>query len=163
MPNPCLNSSVYSDLVGLRLTNVSLGVDQGAARWRLWKAHIDTGPPVTVAGSRLARDLLEQHIKHTGHPPPYERLRSATGHPLTVAPVDALVRVPLSTPISARSESPPTTTASRAMGMCVYAGIEAVQAAEESKGRTITLKNWGDCDVLVGMDLSPTPHRRRLR
>ena len=55
--------------------------------------------------------------------------------------------------MSAQSESPSTTTASRAIGMCVYAGIEAVQEAEESKGRTITLKNWGDCDVLVGMDL----------
>jgi len=127
--------------------------DSGAARWRPWKAHIDTGSPVTIAGSRLAHDLLERHIKHTGHPPPYERLRSATGHPLTVAPVDALVRVPLSISVSAQSESPPTTTASRAVGMCVYAGIEAVQEAEESRGRRITLKDWGDCDVLAGMDL----------
>ena len=64
------------------------------AQWWVWKAHIDTGSPVTIAGSRLAHDLLSQHIKQMGRPPQYERFNSATDHPLTVAPVDALVRVP---------------------------------------------------------------------
>lgn len=122
-------------------------------QWRLWKAHIDTGSPVTIAGSRLARHLLEQHIRHLGRPPPYERLRSATGHPLTVAPVDALVRVPLSMPMSAESAPPSRSAASHAIDMRVYAGIEAESETDDAGGRIITLKNWGDCDALVGMDL----------
>lgn len=123
------------------------------ARWWLWKAHIDTGSPVTIAGSRLARRLLEQHVRHMGRPPPYERLLSATGHPLTVAPVDAVVRAALSMPMSAQSEPPPRPAASHAIDMRVCAGIEAESATDEAGGRAITLKNWGDCDVLVGMDL----------
>lgn len=121
------------------------------ARWRVWKAHIDTGSPVTIAGSRLARGLLEQHIKQVGRPPRYERFNSATGHPLTVAPVDALVRVPLSVPLSATSEAV-RSNASHSIGMRIAAGIEDESEPDEAGNRTITLKDWGDCDVLLGMD-----------
>ena len=120
------------------------------AQWWQWKAHIDTGSPVTIAGSRLAHDLLEHHIRHAGRPPPYERLRSATDHPLTVAPVDALVRVPLSVALSGES-TVSNIMKSRALDMRVYAAIES---DEDLAGRrTITFMDWGDCDVLVGMDL----------
>ena len=122
------------------------------AHWWVWKAHIDTGSPVTIAGGRLAHDLLTQHIKQTGRPPQYERFNSATDHPLTVAPVDALVRVPLSVPLSATSEVA-RADASYAIDMRVAAGIEDESEPDEAGNRTITLKNWGDCDVLVGMDL----------
>ena len=120
------------------------------AQWWQWKAHIDTGSPVTIAGSRLAHDLLEQHMLHAGRPPSYERLRSATDHPLTVAPVDALVRVPLSVAMSGES-SVSGVVKSHAIGMRVYAAIESDE--DRAGRRTITLKDWGDCDVLVGMDL----------
>ena len=126
---------------------------QYPAQWWQWKAHIDTGSPVTIAGSRLARDLLQPHVQNAGRPPPYERLRSATDHPLTVAPLDALVRVPLSVAMSADMSSAPRATASYAINMCVYAGIESESDEDDAGRRTITLKNWGDCDVLVGMDL----------
>lgn len=122
------------------------------AQWWLWKAHIDTGSPVTIAGGRLARDLLRQHVKTVGHPPQYERYNSATDHPLTVAPVDALVRVPRGVPLSATTQAS-RSDASHAIAMRVAAGIEEESAADEAGNRTITLKNWGDFDVLVGMDL----------
>ena len=122
------------------------------AQWWVWKAHIDTGSPVTIAGSRLAHDLLKQHIKQMGHPPQYERFNSATDHPLTVAPVDALVRVPLSVPLSATSEAA-RGDASHAIDMRVAAGIEDESEPDEAGNRTIKLKNWGDFDVLLGMDL----------
>ena len=121
-------------------------------QWWVWRAHIDTGSPVTIAGSGLAHDLLEHHIKLTGRPRQYERFSSATGHPLTVAPVEALVRVPLAVPLSAASQ-PPRGSASPAVGMRVAAGIEDESQPDDAGNRTITLKNWGDCDVLVGMDL----------
>lgn len=37
--------------------------------------------------------------------------------------------------------------------MRVAAGIEDESEPDEAGNRTITLKSWGDCDVLVGMDL----------
>ncbi len=122
------------------------------AQWWIWKAHIDTGSPVTIAGSRLARDLLSHHIKRAGHPPRYERYNSATGHPLTVAPVDALVRVPLGVPLSATTQAS-RGDASHAIDMRVAAGIEQESEPDEAGNRTITLKNWGGFDVLAGMDL----------
>lgn len=120
-----------------------------AQRWQ-WRGHIDTGSALTIAGGKLAHDLLYRHIKETGHHPQYERLISATNHLLTVAPVDALVRVPLSMPLTDPSSADADTlrdNASPTVSIRVAAGIE--QETEHS----ITLKDWGGFDVLVGMDL----------
>ena len=66
------------------------------------------------------------------------------------APIGVVPR--MSVPMSATSEAS-RGDASDAIDMRVAAGIEDESGPDEAGNRTITLKNWGDFDVLVGMDL----------
>ena len=116
-----------------------------------WKGHIDTGSPLTIAGGRLAHGLLGQHIRNEKRPPTYERIYSATNHFLTVAPIDSIVKVPLSVPVSDETPDPTSVPLSADVRMLVYAAIESEEEAGQQ--RAINLKDWGTFDVLVGMDL----------
>lgn len=107
-----------------------------------WRAQIDTGSTLTMAGGELARSLLHGHLRHHPTLPTPLPTYTADNNLVMAFPIDSVLQVIVRRLVA---YDHPSSTPDRwhSMNVPVYATVT----------RDLKIVGWDDCDMLIGMDV----------